>query len=60
MHTEDTTDVLSGRIRILERKVQSLEKALQPAGRKIVIFIVWQAALSLVTVVLLAKVIWHL
>jgi hypothetical protein len=60
MHTEDTTDVLSGRIRILERKVQSLEKALQTAGRKIVIFIVWQAALSLVTVVLLAKVIWHL
>ena len=59
MHTEDTTDVLSGRIRILARKVQSLEKALQPAGRKIVIFIVWQAAL-LVTVVLLAKVIWHL
>jgi hypothetical protein len=44
----------------LERKIQSLEKALQPAGRKILILIVWQGALSLVAVVLLAKVIWHL
>jgi hypothetical protein len=60
MHTDNTTDVLSSRVRILERKVQSLEKALQPAGRNIVILIVWQAALSLVTVVLLAKLIWHL
>jgi hypothetical protein len=60
MHTDNTTDVLSGRVRILERKIQSLEKALQPAGRKIVILVVWQGALSLVTVVLLAKVIWHL
>ena len=60
MHTDNTTDVLSGRVRILERKIQSLEKALQPAARKIVILIVWQGALSLVTVVLLAKVIWHL
>jgi hypothetical protein len=60
MHTDNTTDVLSGRVRILERKIQSLEKALQPAARKIVILIVWQGALSLVTVMLLAKVIWHL
>ena len=60
MHTDNTTDVLSSRVRILERKVQSLEKALQPAGRNIVILIVWQAALSLVIVVLLAKLIWHL
>jgi len=60
MHTDNTTDVLSSRVRILERKVQSLEKALQPAGRNIVILIVWQAALSLVIVVLLAKPIWHL
>jgi len=60
MHTDNTTDVLSSRVRILERKIQSLEKALQPAGRNIVILIVWQAALSLVTVVLLAKLIWHL
>ena len=47
MHTDNTTDVLSGRVRILERKTQSLEKALQPAGRNIVILIVWQVALSL-------------
>jgi len=60
MHTDNTTDVLSGRVRILERKIQSLEKALQPAASKIVILIVWQGALSLVTVMLLAKVIWHL
>jgi hypothetical protein len=60
MHTDNTTDILSGRFRILERKIQSLEKALQPAARKIVILIVWQGALSLVTVMLLAKVIWHL
>ena len=60
MHTDNTTDVLSSRVRILERKVQSLEKALQPAGRNFVILIVWQAALSLVIVVLLAKLIWHL
>ena len=60
MHTDNTTDVLSGRVRILERKIQSLEKALQPAARKIVILIVWQGTLSLVTVMLLAKVIWHL
>jgi len=60
MHTDNTTDVLSSRVRILERKIQSLEKALQPAGRNIVILIVWQAALSLVIVVLLAKLIWHL
>ena len=60
MHTDNTTDVLSGRVRILERKIQGLEKALQLAGRKIVILIVWHGALSLVTVVLLAKVIWHL
>jgi hypothetical protein len=60
MHTDNTTDVLSGRVRILERKTQSLEKALQPAGRKIVILIVWQGALSLVALALLAKVIWHL
>ena len=60
MHTDNTTDVLAGRVRILERKIQSLEKALQPAGRKIVILIVWQGALSLVGVMLLAKVIWHL
>ena len=60
MHTDNTADVLAGRVRILERKIQGLEKALQPAGRKIVILIVWQGALSLVTVVLLAKVIWHL
>jgi hypothetical protein len=60
MHTDNTPDVLSGRVRILERKIQTLEKALQPARRKIVILIVWQGALSLVTVVVLAKVVWHL
>jgi hypothetical protein len=60
MHTDNTADVLSGRVRILERKIERLEKALQPAARKIFILIVWQGALSLVTVVLLAKVIWHL
>jgi hypothetical protein len=60
MYTDNTTDVLSGRVRILERKIQSLEKALQPAGRKIVILIAWQGAISLVAVMLLAKVIWHL
>jgi hypothetical protein len=60
MDTDNTTDELSGRVRILERKMHRLEKALQPAGRRIVILIVWQGALSLVTVVLLAKVIWHL
>jgi hypothetical protein len=60
MQTDNTIDVLYGRIRVLERKIQSLEKALQPAGRKIVTLIVWQAALSLVAVVLLAKMIWHL
>ena len=59
MHPDNTTDVLSGRVRILERRIQSLEKALHPAGRKIVILIVWQGALSLVAVLLLAKVIWH-
>ena len=60
MHTDNTPDVLSGKVRILERKILSLEKTLQPARRKIVILIVWQGALSLVAVVLLAKVIWHL
>ena len=59
MHIDNTTDVLAGRVRILERKIQSLEKALQPAGRKIVILIVWQGALSLIALALLAKVIWH-
>ena len=60
MQTDNTIDVLYGRVRILERKIQSLEKALQSVGRKIVTLIVWQAALSLVAVVLLAKMIWHL
>jgi hypothetical protein len=60
MHTDNAADALSGKVRILERKILSLEKALQPAARKIVILIVWQGALSLVAVVLLAKVVWHL
>ena len=60
MQTDNTTDELFSRVRILERKILSLEKALQPARRKIVILVVWQGALSLVAVVLLAKVIWHL
>jgi hypothetical protein len=60
MQTDNTIDALHGQVRILERKIQSLEKALQPASRKIVTLIVWQGALSLVAVVLLAKVIWHL
>jgi len=60
MHTDNTTDVLSSRVRILERKIQSLERALQPAARKILILIVWQGALSLVAVLVLAMVIWRL
>ena len=60
MHTDNTLDVLSGKVRTLERKILILEKAWQAARRKIVILIVWQGALSLVAVVLLAKVIWHL
>ena len=60
MHTDNAPDVLSGKVRILERKILNLEKALQPARRQIVILIVWQGALSLVAVVLLAKVVWHL
>jgi hypothetical protein len=60
MHTDNSPDILYGKVRILERKVLSLEKALQPAKRQIVILIVWQGAHSLVAVVLLAKVIWHL
>jgi hypothetical protein len=60
MQADNTTDELFSRFRILERKILSLEKALQPARRKIVILVVWQGALSLVAVVLLAKVIWHL
>ena len=60
MQTDYTLDALSAKIRMLERKVLSLEKALQPARRKIVILIVWQGALSLVAVALLAKVIWRL
>jgi hypothetical protein len=60
MNTDDTPGVLSSKVRILERKILSLEKALQPARHKIVILVVWQGALSLVAVMLLAKVIWHL
>jgi len=60
MHTDNTTDVLSGKVRILERKILSLEKALQPARRKIVILNVWLGALSLVAVVLWTKIFWHL
>ena len=60
MQTDNTIDVLYGRVRILERKIQSLERALQPAARKILILIVWQGALSLVAVLVLAKVIWRL
>jgi hypothetical protein len=60
MQTDNTTDELFSRVRILERKILSLEKALQPARRKIVLLNVWLAALSLIAVVLLAKVIWHL
>ena len=60
MQTDNTSDALSGKVRTLERKIMSLEKALQPARRKIVILIVWQGALSLVALMLLAKVIWHL
>jgi hypothetical protein len=60
MHTDNTPDVLSGKVRMLERKILNLEKTLQPARRQIVILIVWQGALSLVGVMLLAKVIWHL
>ena len=48
MHTDNAPDVLSGKVRILERKILNLEKALQPARRQIVILIVWQGALSLV------------
>ena len=60
MRADNTTDELFSRVRILERKILSLEKALQPARHKIVILVVWQGALSLVAVMLLAKVIWHL
>jgi hypothetical protein len=60
MHTDNTPDVLFGRVRMWERKILNLEKALQPARRQIVVLIVWQGALSLVGVMLLAKVIWHL
>ena len=60
MHTDNTPDVLSGKVRMLERKILNLEKTLQPARRQIVILIVWQGALSLVGVMLLTKVIWHL
>jgi hypothetical protein len=60
MQADNTTDELFGRVRILERKIQSLERALQPAARKILILIVWQGALSLVAVLVLAKVIWRL
>jgi hypothetical protein len=60
MHTDNTTDVLSGKVRILERKILSLEKALQPARRKIAILNVWLGALSLVAVVLWTKIFWHL
>ena len=60
MQADNTTDELFSRVRILERKILSLEKALQPARSKIAISIVWLGALSLVAVVLLGKVIWHL
>jgi hypothetical protein len=60
MHTDNTPDVLCGRVRILERKILSLEKALQPARRKIVLLNVWLGALSLVAVVLWVKIFWHL
>jgi hypothetical protein len=59
MHTDSTTDVLSGKVRILERKILSLEKALQPAKRKILNLNVWLGALSLVAVVLWTKIFWH-
>jgi len=60
MRADNTTDELFSRVRILERKILSLEKALQPGRSKIDISIVWLGALSLVAVVLLGKVIWHL
>ena len=60
MQTDNTTDVLSSRVRILERKIQSLEKALEPARRKIVLLNVWLASLSLIGVVLWTKIFWHL
>jgi hypothetical protein len=59
MQTDYTLDALCAKVRILERKILSLEKAFQPARRKIVILVVWQGALSLVALVLLARVIWH-
>ena len=60
MQTDNTTDILSSRVRILERKIQSLEKALEPARRKIVLVNVWLASLSLIAVVLWTKIFWHL
>jgi hypothetical protein len=60
MQTDNTTDVLSSRVRILERKIQNLEKALEPARRKIVLVNVWLASLSLIAVVLWTKIFWHL
>jgi len=60
MQTDNTTDILSSRVRILERKIQSLEKALEPARRKIVLLNVWLASLSLIAVVLWTKIFWHL
>jgi len=60
MQTDNTNDILSSRVRILERKIQSLEKALEPARRKIVLLNVWLASLSLIAVVLWTKIFWHL
>ena len=60
MQTDNTTDVLSSRVRILERKIQKLEKALEPARRRIVLVNVWLASLSLIAVVLWTKIFWHL
>ena len=59
MHTDNAADALSGKVRILERKILSLEKALQPAKRKILNLNVWLGALSLVAVVLWTKIFWH-
>ena len=60
MQTDNTTDVVFSRVRILERKILSQEKTLEPARRKIVLLNVWLALLSLVTVVLWTKIFWHL
>jgi hypothetical protein len=60
MQTDNTIDVLSSRVRILERKIQSLEKALEPARSKIIHLNVWLGSLSLVAVVLWTKIFWQL